>query len=64
MGFMQIDIDYKPESRRLHPYNLHCPGCGKFAKFGGIRYGYNGWYDTETLTTHCKKCGDITTEMV
>lgn len=59
--------DYPPEDYQTHPrptYDVHCPGCGRFARNAGIRYGYNGHHTTETITTDCSQCGKLDSALV
>jgi hypothetical protein len=50
-------IFHEPETARQHPYDLHCPGCGRYAKFLRVERGFNGSCSTETLYTNCASCG-------
>jgi hypothetical protein len=38
--------------------------CGRFAKYLGIRYWYNGSYTCETMTVECSRCGTVGVELV
>jgi len=38
--------------------------CGRFARYVGVRHGYNGSFSTETMTVECSRCGTVTIELV
>lgn len=68
---MKIEFELGPEpegwrekAAQEHPYDLHCPGCGRYCKSLGVTPHYNGWFDLLTQTTNCKKCGVIDIELV
>lgn len=57
MQFELADVDYAPEAQRLHPYDLHCSGCGRYAKHVASEYHYDGWANVLYVTTSCTRCG-------
>ena len=54
--------DFGPEVRQRKDPN-HCL-CGRFAKYVGDRYYYNGRFDCYSYTVLCSRCGEVTIECV
>lgn len=44
-------------------HRLRCL-CGRFAKWGGDRHYYNGWFDCYSFDVICSKHGTVTIECV
>lgn len=38
--------------------------CGRFAKFVSLYRAFNGWFESETLTVNCSRCGVVTIALV
>lgn len=46
-----------------HPPSAQCQ-CGRFAKWVGDHYHYNGQFDCYSYTVRCSHCGEVTVECV
>ena len=58
--FFRRDSDYYyPDYSPRRTYDLHCPGCGRYAKCKRTYSEYNGWVSYMRVVTRCSKCGDI-----
>jgi len=61
---IEIEQDKEYQKHLTIMEQAHCPDCGRFAKWGGDRHYYNGWFDMYSFDTICAKCGTVTTECV
>lgn len=64
----EINEDLLPEKHwtEEHPLNVERVRClcGRFAKAGGSRHYYNGWFDCYSYDVICTHCGTVTIECV
>lgn len=69
ISFVLAEVPVYPsgqEPEQYYPgprYTLNCWGCGRFARHS-TEQRYDGMWNQIYVTTHCKKCGDITDSMV
>lgn len=51
--------DYPDDDDSPQRYGgVHCPGCGRFAKYVRTDYYYNGTWDMIDVIVRCSKCGE------
>lgn len=53
----------KPIKQKKRHVAAHCL-CGRFAKWVGERYYYNGQFDCYSYDVDCSRCGPVTVECV